>query len=103
MNLNDYIKGWLVGDFEPSLFISKDIEIGIKRYKKGDKEPKHYHKKSTEYTIVISGVVSMLGKHWKEEEIIYIPPLMENEFECIEDSILLVIKTPSTIGDKYES
>jgi hypothetical protein len=100
-NLNLFIKGWLVGDFLPSLFQSKDIEIGIKRYKKGDKDPKHYHKETTEYTVVVSGVVFMLGKIWRQDDIIYIPPNVENEFECIEDACLLVIKTPSLVDDKY--
>lgn len=101
MNLNDFIKGWLVGDFKPSLFESKDVEVGIKRYKSGDKDPKHYHKETTEYTVIISGVVSMLGQTWKQDDVVCIPPMVENEFECIEDACLLVIKTPSITGDKY--
>lgn len=99
--LQSFIGGWLVGDFEPCLFKSKDVEIGIKRYKKGDKDAKHYHKETTEYTVVISGTVSMLGKIWKQDDIVCIPPGMENEFECLDDACLLVIKTPSITGDKY--
>jgi hypothetical protein len=101
MKLDDFTKGWLVGDFTPSLFKSKDVEIGIKRYKQGDKDLKHYHKETTEYTVVISGVVLMLGRVWKQDEVIHIPPNVENEFECLEDACLLVIKTPSIVDDKY--
>jgi quercetin dioxygenase-like cupin family protein len=100
MKLNNFIKGWLVGDFSPTLILSKDIEIGIKRYKKGDKDQKHYHKETTEYTVVISGVVKMLDKIWSADDIIIIYPNVENEFECIEDACLLVIKTPSLPSDK---
>lgn len=102
LTLDLFTKGWLVGDFKPSLFESKDIEVGIKRYKRGDKDSNHYHKETTEYTVVISGVVLMLGKVWEQDDIICILPNINNEFECIEDACLLVIKTPSIIGDKYE-
>jgi hypothetical protein len=102
MNLNDYIKGWLIGDFEPSLIKTKDLEVGIKRYKTGDKDKNHYHKLTTEYTVVLRGVVKMLDKIWKENDIIIVKPNTENKFECIEDACVLVIKTPSLTGDKYD-
>lgn len=102
MNIKNFFKGWLVGDFEPSLFKNKEIEIGLKTYKAGDKEKKHVHKISTEYTIVIFGVIKMLNSIYTDGDIIIIPPNKENEFECIKDASLLVIKTPSVIGDKYE-
>jgi len=103
MNLQQFTKGWLVGDFHPSLVKNKDIEVGIKYYKAGDKDTKHHHKLTTEYTIVIFGVVKMLEQIWKTNDIIVIQPNIENELECIEDACLLVVKTPSIIGDKYES
>ena len=28
--LEDFTKGWLVGDFEPSLIRSKDIEVAVR-------------------------------------------------------------------------
>ena len=54
-NHKEFIKGWLVGDFSPSLFKSKDIEVGLKYYNSGFKEKAHYHKISTEYTLVVKG------------------------------------------------
>lgn len=101
MNVNNFIKGWLVGNFDPSLIKTKDIEIGLKRYKAGEKDAKHYHRETTEYTVVISGVVSLLNKIWKQDDIIVINPNIENEFECIEDACLLVIKIPSIPSDKF--
>jgi hypothetical protein len=61
-NLNDYTKGWLVGDFDPALIKSKDIEVGIKEYKKGDVESLHVHNIVTEYTIVLTGKVKMINQ-----------------------------------------
>ena len=33
-NLNDMINGWFVGNFEPTLLKTNDIEVAVKRYKK---------------------------------------------------------------------
>lgn len=101
MNLNDFTKGWLVGDFDPCLFRSKDVEIGIKKYLTGDKDTKHYHKETTEYTVVLSGTVKMLDRIFNSGSIIEVKPNTWNEFECIEDAVLLVIKTPSLPNDKF--
>jgi quercetin dioxygenase-like cupin family protein len=101
MNLEEFTKGWLVGDFEPALFKTKDIEVGIKYYKAGDKEEKHYHKVATEYSIVLYGSVRMLDQIFKQGQIVTVLPNVENKFECLEDACIVVIKTPSVIGDKY--
>jgi hypothetical protein len=101
MKLQDYFKGWLVGDFEPALFKSKDIEIGIKHYKSGDIESNHHHKLTKEYTIVIFGVIKMLDSIYYANDIIIVNPNVKNKFECLEDACVLVIKTPSIIGDKF--
>jgi len=100
-NLENFFKGWIVGNFEPSLFKNREVEIGIKKYKAGDIEEEHYHKISTEYTIILSGQVKMLGKIFNQNDIVTILPGQKNKFECIEECTILVIKTPSCIGDKY--
>lgn len=102
MKLTDFTKGWLIGNFDPSLYKTEQVEIAIKKYKAGDLEQEHYHKLATEYTIVIHGKIQMLNNIYEKNDIVIIYPLQKNRFECIEDAILLVIKTPSIIGDKYE-
>lgn len=101
MNVNEYTKGWLVGNFEPSLINSKDIEVGLKYYKKGDKESSHVHKIITEYTIVVSGKIKMNDEVYIEKDIVKILPNIPTNFESLEDSITLVIKTPSIPSDKH--
>ena len=101
MNVNEYTKGWLVGNFEPSLINSKDIEVGLKYYKKGDKESSHVHKIITEYTIVVSGKIKMNDEVYIEKDIVTILPNVPTNFESLEDSITLVIKTPSIPSDKH--
>lgn len=101
MNLDEYFKGWLVGDFVPCLFNSKDVEVGLKYYKKGDFESSHVHKIITEYTIIVSGKVTMNGVEYKEKDIVKVAPNTYTDFVCLEDAITLVIKTPSIPTDKY--
>ena len=51
-NIKDFVRGWFIGDFEPALVRSKDIEVAIQYYKAGDHEPKHVHKIAREITVV---------------------------------------------------
>ena len=99
--LNNYIKGWIVGDFSPTIINNKDIEVGVKYYKAGDSECRHVHKIITEYTIILSGKVRMNNTYYGEKAIIKIEPNESTDFECIEDAITLVIKTPSIPSDKH--
>jgi len=100
MQLKDFIKGWIVGDFEPTLYKTNEIEVGVKEYKKGDKEKPHLHKIATEITILIRGKIKM-KEVMNEGDIV----VLKHEycgFEALEDSTLLVIKYPSVKGDKYD-
>ena len=99
--IDDFFKGWIVGDFDPALVKTKEVEIGVKKYSKGEKEEAHYHELATEWTCVISGKISMNGKIYVEGEIAKVEPGNSNEFLAIEDSITLVVKSPSIKGDKY--
>ena len=42
--LGSMIKGWFIGNFEPTLLRTNDVEVAVKEYKKGDYEELHYHK-----------------------------------------------------------
>lgn len=100
-NLNNFIKGWFIGDFEPSILKTCDFEIAIKKYKSGDYENSHCHKISTEITVLIQGEVEMNGVKYVENDIIMINPNEYTDFKCLKDVITLVIKTPSMSEDKY--
>ena len=50
--LQDFTKGWFIGNFEPTLF-DGDFEVGIKEYKFGDKEERHLHKLSKESALLM--------------------------------------------------
>ena len=100
--LDDMIKGWFIGNFEPSLCKTNDVEVAVKKYNKGDFEDKHYHKIATEYTLIISGRVRMNNKEYKNGDIIIMEPYETTDFECLEDNtISVVVKLPGANNDKY--
>jgi len=96
------VKGWLIGDFEPSLIKTTALEVAVKLYSKGDREACHYHKIATEITVITSGRVRMNDAEYGKGDIIILEPLESTDFEAIEDTITTVIKYPGAKNDKYE-
>ena len=100
--LDDMFKGWFIGNFEPSLCKTNDVEVTVKKYNKGDYEKKHYHKIATEYTLIISGRVRMNNREYQVGDIIIIEPNESTDFECLEDNTInVVVKLPGANNDKY--
>ena len=102
-NLADMFKGWFIGDFEPSLFKTNAVEVGVKKYLAGNYENAHFHKIATEFTVIISGEVEMNGVIFKENDIIKIVPNVVTNFKAITDVITVVVKLPGANDDKYEA
>jgi len=100
-NLNEFFKGWFVGNFEPTLNTTEDFEVAVKRYKAGDYEEKHHHKIATEITVIVEGEVEMNGVKYVKDDIITIQPNESTDFKCITDVVTVVVKTPSSNNDKY--
>lgn len=101
-NLNDFIKGWIIGNFYPSLLNTNDVEVAIKRYIKDDYDESHYHKIATEYTIIVDGEVRMNDKFYKKDDVIIIEPGDITDFEVLSDNCTtVVIKIPGVNNDKY--
>jgi len=100
-NINDMTNGWFIGDFIPTLFNTQDVEVAVKKYQKGDVDPKHYHKKATEITVIVSGRVKMNGVEYNAGSIIIIEPFEATDFEALEDTVNTVVKLPGAKNDKY--
>lgn len=99
--LDDMIKGYFIGNFDPSIIKTNDVEIAIKTYKKGESEQRHYHKIATEITAIITGKVKMNGNIYDKGDIVVIKPYESTDFEVLEDSINVVVKIPGANNDKY--
>ncbi len=102
LNLDEMVRGWFVGDFEPTAFSTDAAEVGVKKYTAGDHEPAHYHKVSTEITAIISGEAKFNNTTYKAGDIITIEPNEIVEFLAVTDVVTVVVKVPHTRNDKYE-
>ena len=102
-NLNDMVKGWFIGNFEPSLFQTNDFEVGIKSYQKDDFEPSHFHKIATEFTVILNGTVQMNDSQYTTGDIIKISPNQATNFKALTDVTTVVVKIPGANNDKYTS
>ena len=95
------VKGWFVGNFEPVALRSTEVEVAVKHYLAGEKEARHHHKVATEITLIVSGVVRMIGKEWGAGDIVIIEPGESTAFEAVTDATNVVVKFPSVQSDKY--
>ena len=99
--LGNMKNGWFVGNFEPTVLKTNDVEVAVKKYKANDYEKKHFHKIATEITLIVSGEVEMNKKRYREGDIIVIEPNEATDFLAITDAMTIVVKKPSAKDDKY--
>lgn len=100
-DLADMFKGWFIGNFEPSLYKTNDVEVGVKSYTAGEYEASHHHKIATEFTVIISGKVEMSGVQYGPGAIIKIEPNTSTDFRALTDTTTVVVKVPGASNDKY--
>lgn len=101
MNLKDFTRGWIVGDFEPAIVKTKDVEIGILDLPAGHKGDYHWHERHEEWNLVISGAAKVGKSFYFEGDIFKFEPMEKSIVEFLADTKLLVIKSPATKGDKH--
>lgn len=100
-SLDEMVRGWFVGDFEPSVVRSRDVEVAIKHYAAGDAESAHVHRIATELTAVVSGTVRMAGRELRAGEVIRLEPGEPSAFEALTDAVTVCVKLPAAADDKY--
>ena len=100
--LNDMTKGWFVGNFEPTVYRTNNVEVAVKTYGAGAYEARHYHKIATEITVVTKGIVKMNGIEYSAGDIIIVEPEETTDFCALTDAETVVVKIPGANNDKYE-
>ena len=101
-NIDEFYRGWFIGNFEPSLLKTDQFEVSILKHAKGEQWAKHYHAIATEYNVLLKGSMKINGELMIEGEVFVIEPGEAAEPEFLEDCTLVCVKTPSLPGDKYE-
>ena len=99
--LDDMVRGWFVGDFEPTLLRTRDVEVAVQHYAAGIREARHYHKIATEVTVIVSGEVEMNQTRYHAGDILVIAPGDATDFHAVTDAVTAVVKFPGAPHDKY--
>jgi quercetin dioxygenase-like cupin family protein len=99
--LEDMKNGWFIGKFTPTSYSTDACEVAVKKFKVGDSELLHYHKVSTEITLVLSGVVRMVNQEWHEGDVITLEPGDQTDFLALTDAVIVSVKIPGELNDKY--
>ena len=99
--LDSFTNGWIVGAFHPTLLANPDVEVGIHYYKKDEPAPSHYHLKAVEINVVVSGKMLEQGMTMNPGDIFVLDIGEKSDTIFLEDTVIVVIKTPSEPGDKY--
>lgn len=98
--LSDMHRGWVIGDFEPSLLKTKDFEVGVLTHHKGEKWPAHYHT-NPEYNILVSGSMRVCDTELVAGDTFIIDAHEIADPVFHEDCTIVCIKVPSNTKDKY--
>lgn len=101
IDINDYLRGWLIGNFNPSIKKETRYEIGLLTHTKMEKWQFHYHKESTEINILIEGKMIINNIEINKGEIFI---FNKNTIACpifLEECKIICIKIPSVPGDKH--
>ena len=99
--LEDFVRGWVVGNFNPSVLKTNDVEFAVQNLSKDTVEEVHYHKIATEVTVIVSGKAKMQGRIVEAGDVVVVSPYEETGFEALEDTTTAVLKIPGANNDKY--
>jgi hypothetical protein len=99
--LDEMVRGWFVGGFQPTAYSTDSCEVAVKYYRASDKEGLHRHLVATEITLILFGRVRMMDREYCEGHIVVLSPGEVTDFEAITDCATVVVKVPGALNDKY--
>ena len=103
--LSDFIGGWFLGNFQPSLCQTPHVEVALKRHKAGEPWPMHGQQVATEYNLVVTGRLVLTNPQGEEQafndgDLFVIPPGEAWQPSFVGDCTVVCVKVPSVPGDK---
>lgn len=100
--LTDYVRGWFIGNFSPTVLNTKDFEVGVLTHLKDEKWPAHYHKESVEYNVLVTGKMIVQGKELNSGDVFVFEKGEIADPIFLEDCTVVCVKVPSIPSDKFE-
>jgi mannose-6-phosphate isomerase-like protein (cupin superfamily) len=99
--IEDFIGGWFIGNFAPSLLRTEAFEVGWKVHNREEGVEPHIHHIVTEYNLLASGSMTVNGVLLKPGEIFILRPGERVDVEIHSEEVAVVcVKTPSIPSDK---
>ena len=92
--------GCFIGDFDPSVYRTRDVEVAVKYHQQGDFWAPHYHPLATEINVLLHGQMSVNGAHFSPGDIFVIEPGEVARPVFYRNCQLVVVKIPGIRGDK---
>lgn len=100
-NLNNYKYGFVTGELFGDSLISGNASVALQHFKKNQIIAFWYRKEDTEYYIVSDGKLLCDGKYYVKGDIIGFEPSEVRKILFVEDTDLMVVRTPGTQNDYY--
>lgn len=101
-DLNQCIRGWFIGGFDPSVIKTDAAEVAIKRYSRYEHIKAHYHKQSDKVIVVLDGEIIINGEKYVKDNIILIEKLEISNLTALTDATICVVNVPYIKDDKFE-
>ena len=99
--LNEFVRGWFIGNFEPSIVKTEKYEVALLTHNKDEKWDFHYHQLADETNFLLEGRM-LINERLVEKGSLFI--IQKNQLTCpifLENCKILCIKVPSVPSDKY--
>jgi len=100
-HLSDFHRGWVIGDFQPSVLQTQAFEVGVLHHHKGELWDHHTHHHLTEYNILVSGDMTIQNTRLQPGAVFTLLPDEVADPVFHEDCVIVCVKVPSVKGDKH--
>ncbi len=99
--LEDFTRGWIVGDFEPSIIRTKACDVQVRKWEKNTYHEPHYHATLDEIMVIIEGKAEINGEIFEGGDISVMEKNDVCYFQPLTDVTSVCIKMPSGPNDKH--
>lgn len=98
--IENFTRGWIIGNFEPSILKTSNFEVAVLFHHKDEQIPKHYHQNLEEFNMVLSGKMIVNGHELIDGDIFVLEKRELVDVTVLEDTRVLCVKVPSIPEDK---
>lgn len=98
--IENYTRGWFIGNFENTVFKTDACEVSYKKHFAGEFWDLHYQEQITEINLLISGEMMMQGIKLVSGDIFILYPYEIADPIFLTDCEVICVKVPGITNDK---